>query len=60
VGRVGHGVRARVDRLRCLGNAVVPRQAEAAWHMLAERFVRNRADGCESNEKGSRNDTKRL
>jgi hypothetical protein len=30
--------RARADRLRCLGNAVVPQQAAAAWRILRARL----------------------
>lgn len=34
VGRVAHGVAARVDRLRCLGNGQVPAVAALAWETL--------------------------
>lgn len=34
VGRVAHGVAARVDRLRCLGNGQVPAVVPLAWHLL--------------------------
>jgi DNA (cytosine-5)-methyltransferase 1 len=34
VGRMAHGVAARVDRLRCLGNGQVPRVAALAWNLL--------------------------
>ena len=34
VGRVAHGVAARVDRLRCCGNGVVPQQALPAWEEI--------------------------
>lgn len=39
VGRVAHGVAARVDRLRALGNGQVPLCAAEAWHRLTARFA---------------------
>ena len=38
MGRVAHGVAARVDRLRCIGNGQVPAVAALAWQTLSERF----------------------
>lgn len=38
VGRVAHGVAARVDRLKCIGNGQVPAVAALAWETLIERF----------------------
>lgn len=35
-----HGVPARVDRVRALGNAVVPAQAALAWNELTRRITR--------------------
>ena len=39
VGRVAHGVAARVDRLKAIGNGQVPAVAAIAFRVLLERFT---------------------
>ena len=38
VGRVAHGIPYRVDRIKCLGNAVVPQQAYPIFRALREEM----------------------
>jgi len=40
VGRVAHGIPSRVDRLRCLGNAVVPQVVEVIGRAILETEAR--------------------
>jgi DNA (cytosine-5)-methyltransferase 1 len=45
VGRVAHGVAARVDRLRCIGNGQVPGVAAMAWRILSMHNAQHDAGG---------------
>ena len=45
VGRVAHGIPSRVDRLRCLGNAVVPQVAEWVGRRIMDAEMRQNGVG---------------
>jgi len=47
LGRATHGPSRRVDRLRLLGNGVVPQQAEKAFRYLMGKNLRTAVEACE-------------
>jgi len=60
VGRMAHGVAARVDRLRCIGNGQVPAVVPLAWQILSGNAQQKTIDKSTKTKKDEKSYLQRV